>query len=175
MQSQGKHRAGMSSTNVTGQWGSRDRARATRGRHAGTGSPGKPVLAVALQVALVVLVAAGAVVSGFSFAKGDKTLAVLPVIAVVAIGLGLMALTRFSAFVLLLLAVRPALDLFKLSSNATGTAVGNTASQRGLDPSSIVGVLFLLAAVVWLAGRARSGQLVPGSRLRTAMFAFLAT
>ncbi|MGN6782113.1 MAG: O-antigen ligase family protein [Marmoricola sp.] len=133
------------------------------------------MLAVALQVVLVVLVAAGAVVSGFSFAKGDKTLAVLPVIAVVAIGLGLMALTRFSAFVLLLLAVRPALDLFKLSSNATGTAVGNTASQRGLDPSSIVGVLFLLAAVVWLAGRARSGQLVPGSRLRTAMFAFLAT
>ena len=52
--------------------------------------------------------------------------------------------------------------------------MGNTASQRGLDPSSIVGVLFLLAAVVWLAGRLRSGQLVPGSRLRTAMLAFLA-
>ena len=105
---------------------------------------------------------------------GDKTLAVLPVIAMVAVGLGLLALTPFSAFVILLLAVRPTLDLLKLSSNATGTAVGNTASQRGLDPSSIVGVLFLLAAALWLAGRIRSGQLVPGSRLRTAMLAFLA-
>ncbi|GAA2020847.1 hypothetical protein GCM10009740_06630 [Terrabacter terrae] len=133
------------------------------------------MLGVALQVALVVLVAAGAVVSGFSFVDGDKTLAVLPVIAMVAVGLGLLALTPFSAFVILLLAVRPALDLFKLSSNATGTTVGNTAAQRGLDPSSILGVLFLLAAALWLAGRARSGQLVPGSRLRTAMFAFLAT
>ena len=123
----------------------------------------------------MVLVTGGAVVSGFSFARGDKTLAVLPVIAVVAMGLGLMALTRFSAFVLLLLGVRPALDLFKLSSNSTGTAVGNTASQRGLDPSSIVGVLFLLAAAVWLAGRVRDGRLLPGSRLRTAMLAFLAT
>lgn len=127
-----------------------------------------------LQIALVVLVTAGALVSGLSIVGGDKTRAVLPVVAMVAVGLGLLALTRFSAFVLLLLAVRPTLDLLKLSSNSTGTAVGNTASQRGLDPSSIVGVLFLLAAVVWLAGRLRSGQLVPGSRLRTAMLAFLA-
>lgn len=131
-------------------------------------------MTIALQIVLVLIVTAAALVSGFSLVGGDKTLAVLPVIATVAIGLGLLALTRFSTFVLLLLAVRPTLDLLKLSSNTTGTAIGNTATQRGLDPSSIVGVMFLLAAVVWLAGRMRSGQLVKGSRLRIAMLSFLA-
>ena len=61
-------------------------------------------LTIVLQVALVILVTAGTLVSGFSFVDGDKTLAVLPVIAMVAVGLGLLALTPFSAFVILLLA-----------------------------------------------------------------------
>ena len=164
----------MSPSNIAQQWAPRGSAQSRPGRHASPSRARSSALTIVLQVALVILVTAGALVSGFSFVDGDKTLAVLPVIAMVAVGLGLLALTPFSAFVILLLAVRPALDLLKLSSNATGTAVGNTASQRGLDPSSIVGVLFLLAAALWLAGRIRSGQLVPGSRLRTAMLAFLA-
>ena len=164
----------MSPSQIAQQWAPRGPAQARKGRHASPGSARRSALTVVLQIALVVLVTAGALVSGLSIVGGDKTRAVLPVVAMIAVGLGFLALTRFSAFVLLLLAVRPTLDLLKLSSNSTGTAVGNTASQRGLDPSSIVGVLFLLAAVVWLAGRLRSGQLVPGSRLRTAMLAFLA-
>ena len=164
----------MSASNIAQQSTPPGPAQSRKGRHASPARARRSALSVALQIALVILVTAGTLVSGFSFVDGDKTLAVLPVIAMVAVGLGLLALTPFSAFVILLLAVRPALDLFKLSSNATGTAVGNTATQRGLDPSSIVGVLFLLAAALWLAGRIRSGQLVPGSRLRTAMLAFLA-
>ncbi|GAA1964607.1 hypothetical protein GCM10009817_00440 [Terrabacter lapilli] len=162
------------SANITGHWTSASSPRSANGRHEKP-KPRRSGLTIALQILLVVVVAAAAIVSGLSFVDGNKTLAVLPIIAMVAIGLGLLALTPFSAFVLLLLAVRPTLDLLKLSSNATGTAAGNTASQRGLDPSSILGVLFLLAALLWLAGRARSGHLVPGSRLRTAMLAFLAS
>lgn len=126
-----------------------------------------------LEALLVVVVAGAAVVSGYNLVGGDKKLAVLPVIAVVAVGLGILALTRFSGFVLLILAVRPVLDVLKLSGSTTGTTVGNTATNRGLDPSSIVGVLFLIAAILWLAGRVRTKTFIGGSRVQLAMAAFI--
>jgi O-antigen ligase len=127
-----------------------------------------------LEYLLALLLAVAAVISGLNMVEGDKTLAVLPLVAMVALGLGALALTRFSGFVLLLLGIRPSLDLLKLSGTGTGTAVGNTAVDRGLDPSSILGVLFLLAAMVWLAAQARSGRLVKSSRLTVAFVAFAA-
>ncbi|GAA1882383.1 O-antigen ligase family protein [Lapillicoccus jejuensis] len=126
-----------------------------------------------LELLLAVVVASAAVVSGYNWVDGDKRLAVLPVVAVVAIAMGILALTRFSVFVLIILAVRPILDALKLSGSTTGTTVGNTAANRGLDPSSIVGVLFLVAAILWLAGRVRSGRFIGGSRVQLAMGAFI--
>ncbi len=59
-----------------------------------------------------------------------------------ALVLGVLALTRFSAFVLVLLAARSSLDLVKLSSGG--------AAERWQDPASLVSVALLLASVVWL-------------------------
>lgn len=127
-----------------------------------------------LQVLLVLVIVAAAMVSGLAMFRGDRQLAVLPLAAVAGVALGLVALTRFSGFVLIFLAVRPMVDLFKLSGNGAGTTEGNTAVARGLDPSSILGVLFLLAALLWLAGRVRSGQVVRGSAARVGFIAFIA-
>ena len=138
----------------------------------GAPAPSGPLTRI-LEALLVVVVALAAVVSGYNLVDGDKRLAVLPVVAVAAVGLGLLALTRFSGFVLLILAVRPVLDVLKLSGSTTGTTVGNTATNRGLDPSSIVGVLFLIAAILWLAGRVRTKTFIGGSRVQLAMAAFI--
>ncbi len=137
------------------------------------GRPPSGPMTKVLEVLLVFVVAAAAVVSGYNLVDGDKRLAVLPVVAVVAVGLGILALTRFSGFVLLILAVRPVLDVLKLSGSTTGTTVGNTAANRGLDPSSIVGVLFLIAAILWVAGRVRSKTFIGGSRVQLAMGVFI--
>ena len=48
------------------------------------------------------------------------------------------------------------------------------ASSRALDPSSILAVLFLLAAGVWLAAQYRYRGSLPGSPLRRALVLFLA-
>ena len=110
---------------------------------------------MALQGLLGLIVAAIAAISGYGFVHGNRAVGILPLVLACALGLGFLALTRFSGFVLLLIAVRPSLDLIKLSGSGAGTSVNNTATARGIDPSSIVGVLFLLAALVWLEiGRA---------------------
>ncbi len=140
-------------------------------------SSGEPVVTPAVlravTIALVLTAAAAAFVSGMSYLRGDRTLVVLPVVAMAALALGILAVTRFSFFVLLLLAVRPTLDLFKLSGNPTGTAAGNTAAVKGMDPSSILAVLFLLTALLWLAARHYSGRKVPTSRLGVALSLFV--
>src|SRR5207248_1866512 len=78
---------------------------------------------------------------------------------------GLLALTRFQIYVMVMLIARSSLDLAKLSQRTAGTtSVG--ASSRALDPSSILAVLFLLAAGVWLAAQYRYRGSLPGSPLR---------
>ncbi len=110
-----------------------------------------PVLLKGLTVLTVLITASAAAYSGMNHT--DRTKMVLPIIAVVAIVLGLLAATRFGAFVLLLLGARASIDIFKLSGSSAGNTSTNTAAARGLDPSSILAVLFLLAAMVWLAAR----------------------
>ncbi len=137
---------------------------------AGEGQPvvGRVVFEI-IRVAFVLTASGAALVTGFAWQRGDHTLVVLPVVLVVAVALGVLALTRFSWFVLLLLGVRPMIDLFKLSGDPTGNVAGNTAAAKGMDPSSILAVLFLLTALLWLAARHHSGRRVPGSRLGAAL------
>jgi putative inorganic carbon (hco3(-)) transporter len=122
---------------------------------------------------LLILAGVGvAVVSGVN-AEGSKLAVVLPVAVAAGILLGLLALTRFRLYVMVMLALRASMDLSKVSSPATVQGVGDT-TARGLDPSSILAVLFLVTAVLWLAAQQRKQGRLPGSPLRAGLLAFAA-
>ncbi len=133
----------------------------------------RPRLARAASAGLALVAVAAAVVSGLAAADGNKMIAVLPLAAVVALALAVLAMTRFASFVLLLLAFRSSVDLFKLSGASAGNTATNTAAARGLDPSSILAMLFLLASIMWLVSQYASGRRLRGSGLRLALVVFV--
>lgn len=96
-----------------------------------------------LALALVAVAVGASLLSGIGIMAGQQRLAVLPILAMVGIALAVVALTRFVWFVLLLLAIRPSADIFKFGSVGGGTSAA--------DPSSLIGVAFLLVAILWLA------------------------
>ena len=101
-----------------------------------------------------------AAVTAWSLGSGHDLVAVLPVAALLGLVVAALAMTRFGGYVLLMLAVRPMADLVKLSGPTAGRAgVDGDDVSRTLDPSTILGVLFLIAAGLWLAARAREGRL----------------
>jgi O-antigen ligase len=120
--------------------------------------------------AAVAIAAALAAQSAFS-AGGSKSAMVLPVAAGAGIAFGVLALTRFQAYVVGMLILRSSLDLAKLSGRTAGTT-SVSGSSRALDPSSALGVLFMLAAALWLAAQYRRAGRLPGSKLRTALVVF---
>lgn len=117
------------------------------------------------------LILAGAATVGLALAsaramgEGSKMAVVLPLAAGVGLLMVFLASSRFSAYLLLTLGVRSSLDLAKLS--------GSDGAPRALDPAVLVGVLFLGAGLLWLAGQYRARGRLPGSPLRTAMLVFL--
>jgi len=127
-----------------------------------------------LSLGAAILGTVAAMFSGFAWASGDKTRIILPLAALGAIVFGVLALTRFAAFVYLVIGMRASIDLFKLSGSSAGNTVTNNAAARSLDPSSIVGVLFLLAAAVWLIARYHDQGHLRGSRLRLLWVTFWA-
>lgn len=138
----------------------------------GGGHPASGLL-TRLAIFLAVLVAAGfAGLSGHGFASGSRMLLALPLVAAVGVALGVLALTRFTIFVIVMLTIRASLNLAKLSGSAAGNTDTNTAAARGLDATSLFAVLFLLAAALWLAAQYRRQRTLPGSRLRLALVAF---
>ena len=121
--------------------------------------------------AAVFVAAALAARSGLAVGGASKSAVVLPLAAGVGIALGLLALTRFQAYVMTMLVLRSSLDLAKIS----GRTAGNTSvsgSSRALDPSSVLAVLFLLAAALWLAAQYRAQGRLPGSTLRRTLVLF---
>src|SRR5438309_4815607 len=114
-----------------------------------------------------------AAASGMGAGEGSKSAVVLPLAIGCGLVLGALALTRFQLYVMVMLIARSALDLAKLSERTAGTT-SVAASSRALDPSSILAVLFLLAAGVWLAAQYRYRGSLPGSPLRRALVLFLA-
>lgn len=144
------------------------------GRAVATQAAPPPVAGALARVVTVLMVAAAAVfaaASGQGFATGSRLLIALPLVAAVGVALGVLALTRFSAFVMVMLTIRASLNLAKLSGSAAGNTDTNTAVARGLDATSLFAALFLVAAVMWLAARYRAHGL-PGSRLRLALVVF---
>lgn len=105
----------------------------------------------AWTVTLLALAIGSSLVCGYGLVTDQKKLAVLPIIAVVGIALAIVATLRFSWFVLLLLATRSSTDVLKLSASDAGTSAANTVGNRGPDPSSIIGITFLLFALLWIA------------------------
>lgn len=103
----------------------------------------------------------------------NKSMVVLPLAAVIAIGVAALALTRFAPFVLLLLGTRSSIDLFKLSGASAGNTATNNAS-RGLDPSSLLALLFLASAALWLIAQYSNGRQLKGSPLRIALMSLVA-
>lgn len=117
--------------------------------------------------------AAAALMSGMSMASGSKAQVVLPIAVVVAVIIGVLAVTRFAAFVMVILAIRASIDLSKLSGHSAGNTATNTVA-RGLDPESILAVLFLLASILWVIAQYHANGRLPGSRLRLTLLAFCA-
>jgi O-antigen ligase len=126
-------------------------------------------------VAAAVVAAAAALYSGMSMRTGNRLGVGLPLALFVAAALAVLACTRFGAFTYLVLGVRASIDLFKLSGAAAGNVTTNSAATRGLDPSSILGVLFLLAAGLWLVAQYSKKGRLQGSPLRLALVAFATT
>src|SRR5438105_713096 len=94
--------------------------------------------AVTFAAVFVAVVLAAA--SGLAAGEGSKSALVLPLAIGAGLVLGLLALTRFQLYVMVMLVARASLDLAKLSQRTAGTtSVG--ASSRALDPSSILAVL----------------------------------
>lgn len=126
-----------------------------------------------LTGAMVITVAVAAFYSGLHVGSGDRAKVVLPLLAAIAVAVGVLAMTRFAGFVLLILGARASLDLFKLSGSAAGNTQTNTVA-RGLDPSSLLALLFLLAAFLWLAAQYRERGHLRASPMRYAFIAFTA-
>ncbi len=109
-----------------------------------------------LTVLAAVTAAAAGAYTAWSVGAGHRLAALLPVALLLGVAVAALALTRFAAYVLLMLAVRPMVDLFKLSGPTAGQAgVGGDGVSRTMDPSTVLGVMFLVAAGLWLAARAR--------------------
>ncbi len=135
----------------------------------------KPSLPANAGTFLAVAAAAGlAAASGMSVGGGSKLAVVLPLAAAAAAGLGALALTRFSGYVMAMLVLRASVDLAKLSGRSAGSTVTNSVPVRAVDPSSILAVVFLLAAALWLAAQHRERGRLPGSPLRRALVVFVA-
>lgn len=127
----------------------------------------------AVTVLAVVATTVTAAWSGTMAESSSKLAVILPVTAIVGAALAVLALTRFKVFVMAMLIMRASIDLAKLSTGAGGTA-NQQVVARTLDPSSILAVLFIGAAVVWLAAQYRREGRLPGSPLRRALLMFVA-
>lgn len=116
----------------------------------------------------VTLAAGLAASSALGVGEGSKSAVVLPLAVAGALVLVCLSLIHFTAYVAVMLVVRSSVDLGRLS-DASGGPVG-----RILNPSSILAIVFIIAAVAWLAAqRDRDGRF-PGSSLRTALLVFVA-
>jgi putative inorganic carbon (hco3(-)) transporter len=136
---------------------------------------GPGVTSKALTVLAVLVAAAVAAFSGLGVGSGSKLAVVLPLALAAGAILTVLAFTRFSLYVMVLLVLRASIDLAKLSDGQTATATGGAeAAGRGLDPSSLFAVVFLLASAVWLAAQHYRQGALPGSALRRALLVFVA-
>ena len=138
--------------------------------------PTPPTTHKVITVAIVLAAACLAALSGLGAGGDSKLAVVLPLAVAAGVMLGVLALTRFSVFVMAILVLRASIDLGKLGGDQAGQTITATAAvaDRGLDPTSLLAVLFLLASALWLAAQHYRRGGLPGSTLRRALLAFMA-
>lgn len=134
-----------------------------------------PAMNRAATAVIFLVAVCGALVFGIGYTSGEKRLAVLPIMAVLGIALAVIACTRFAWFIVLLLAVRPSTDILKFSASDAGTSAANTVANRGADPSSLIGLAFLILAILWLAATLRGTHALRASGVTLMLLAFTAT
>jgi O-antigen ligase len=100
----------------------------------------------------IVAVLVGVAVGRFAI---DRSVVVVVLGMLMGGALALLAVTRFAAFLVVLIAIRATLDGLKLSG------VGSSALG---EPGVLVGGVLLLASVLWLIAQGSAGTLVPPSR-----------
>lgn len=110
--------------------------------------------AVAVSIAIGVLVGLGGP------SQRNLFVGVAALVAGVAAATGVM--TRFWPTLLLLFSLRPVFDAMKIGALGSGS----------LDPSTVVGVIFLASALLWLLARHRTGTFVGVSRAAKALLIF---
>jgi O-antigen ligase len=131
----------------------------------------------AVTLVAVVAITATAAFSGMMAGSNSKLAVILPVTALVGLALAVLALTRFKVYVMVMLIMRSSIDLAKLSVGGEGGGGRTAADQvaaRGIDPSSVLGLLFIVAAAVWLTAQYRKHGRLPGSPLRRTLVVFAA-
>jgi putative inorganic carbon (HCO3(-)) transporter len=131
----------------------------------------------ALTVLAVAAATATAAYSGAMAGSSSKLAIILPITALIGVVLAALALTRFKVYVMIMLIMRSSIDLAKLSTASGGTPERTAADQvaaRGIDPSSLLAVLFIVAATIWLTAQYRKLGRLPGSPLRRALGVFVA-
>ena len=87
--------------------------------------------------------------------SSSKTVLALVVAVPLGLGLAVLAVTRFEAFLMALIVVRASLDAFNLASPDGGST--------GVDPGIVIGGVFTLCAALWLLRSVARGT---GSRSR---------
>jgi putative inorganic carbon (HCO3(-)) transporter len=111
-------------------------ATSTHGRAAVARSPVSPRAAT---IALVVVVIAAAVAGAARGGGAEKTVWLVPLVAVGAAGMAWLAIARFTVFVAAILVIRSSLDAFKLTEDGTGAT----------DPAALLSLAFLAAGTIW--------------------------
>jgi O-antigen ligase len=108
---------------------------------------------------------------GFIVSLGEAALlssskTVLAIVVAIPLGLGLtvLAVTRFEAFLLALIVVRSSLDAFNLASPDGGST--------GVDPGIMIGGVFTVCAALWLLAQRRAGYWVKVSPATWALWSF---
>ncbi|MEO3854822.1 O-antigen ligase family protein [Acrocarpospora sp. B8E8] len=118
----------------------------------------RPAREGAVWIAAFAVAAVLAAYSGIAFAlDSPRGTVVIPVAVALSLALGVIALTRFFVFVLIVLGVRASLDATKLAGSISPSGGGETAASW-LDPSSILGALFIVAGLAWLVAQGRRAE-----------------
>jgi len=114
----------------------------------------------------VLLLPVSLLVSAGALLLFDQHRTTLALVLAAPLGLlaGVLAFTRFEAFLAAMIVVRASLDSLNISTRGTA----------GLDPGVALGGVFIVAAVLWLAAQRRSGRWVRVSRVTWALWGFVA-
>src|SRR5450631_4911762 len=116
-------------------------------------------LSVAMCAVVIVVLSVEATVVAAT--GGSKLLVIVPIALFAGLGLALLGVVNFEAFVYATIVVRASMDIVKTSPTSSGTAGVNTAAASGLDPAGGLAVIFILMAFFWYLTRKRDGRAAP--------------